>query len=279
VLYAQLAANTLFRAATVQRQVLLREYPHLTGLTFANLPLGVVKSHSLEVTVDRRYSNGLSANLAFAARSVQENQTVELYERAPTIWQTSQNGRPFRLSGGAVYELPVGEGRAFLNTGGVASTILGGWQTAATFEYQPGALLNWGNIFFNGNIDDIAKDNPEIALQRDGTIDSSKTWFNTDAGFVTAANQQPAQYQKRSFPFRIDGVRGASMFLVNINVVRNFDLGSRRQLQVRMDVQNLFDNVLWGNPNLDPTSTNFGKITSATNSVMRFFTFVARLSF
>ena len=49
------------------------------------------------------------------------------------------------------------------------------------------------------------------------------------------------------------------MFLVNANIVRNFDLGGRRSLQFRMDVQNLFDAVQWGNPNLDPTSTNFGK--------------------
>ena len=45
-----------------------------------------------------------------------------------------------------------------------------------------------------------------------------------------------------------------------------------------MDVQDLFDNVLRRNPNVDPTSTNFGKITSATNSVTRFFTFAGRLA-
>ena len=58
--------------------------------------------------------------------------------------------------------------------------ILGGWQTGGTFEYQPGALLEFGNnVFFNGDLDDIAKDNPEIALNRDGTLDQSKYWFNT----------------------------------------------------------------------------------------------------
>ena len=74
-------------------------------------------------------------------------------------------------------------------------------------------------------------------------------------------------------------VCGPSMFLVNANIVRNIDLVGKHRLQVRMDVQNLFDAVQWGNPNLDPTSTNFGRITTATNSIMRFFTFVARYSF
>ena len=134
-------------------------------------------------------------------------------------------------------------------------------------------------MFFNGDLSAIAKSKPEIALQRDGTIDLTKTWINIDAGFERLAARQPAAFQKRSFPFRIDGVRGPSMFLVNANIVRNVDLGGSRRLQFRVDVQNLFDAVQWGNPNLDPTSTNFGTITTATNSIMRFFTFVTRYSF
>ena len=278
-LYARLAGNSFFTAATMQRQNLIRAYPQLSGLTYANLPLGVVKDHALEITMTRRYSGGLSASAAFAARRVTENRTVEAYDREPTLWQTSQNARPWRLSGGAVYEFPFGKAKPWLNDGGVASALLGGWQTGATFEYQPGALLDWGNLFFSGDVSAIAKDNPQIALQRDGTIDLTQTWINIDAGFERDAARQPAAFQKRAFPFRIDGVRGPSMFLVNANIVRNFDLGGRRRLQVRMDVQNLFDAVQWGNPNLDPTSTNFGRITTATNSIMRFFTFVTRFSF
>ncbi len=278
VLYQRLAGNSFFTAATVQRQALLRGYPQLSGLTYANLPLGIVKDHALEITVTRRYQAGLSANLAFAARRVTENRTVETYDREPTLWQTSQNARPWRLSGGAVYELPFGRNKPFLKSG-AASAILGGWQTAGTVEYQPGALLDWPNMFFNGDLSAIAKSKPEIALQRDGTIDLTKTWINIDAGFERLAARQPAAFQKRSFPFRIDDVRGPSMFLVNANIVRNVDLGGSRRLQFRVDVQNLFDAVQWGNPNLDPTSTNFGTITTATNSIMRFFTFVTRYSF
>jgi hypothetical protein len=29
------------------------------------------------------------------------------------------------------------------------------WHTAATFEWLPGPLLSWGNLFFSGNLDDI----------------------------------------------------------------------------------------------------------------------------
>ena len=99
-----------------------------------------------------------------------------------------------------MYEFPFGTNKAFLNQGGVLANIVGGWQMGGTFEYQPGALLEFGNLFFNGNMDDIKKDNPEIALQRDGTIDASKTWFNVDAGFERSAALQPATLPEARLP-------------------------------------------------------------------------------
>ena len=157
--------------------------------------------------------------------------------------------------------------------------ILGGWQTGGTFEYQPGALLDLGqHVFFNGNLDDIAKDNPEIALQRDGTIDSrspgsTRTRASSSgraaAGAVPEA-QLPVPCRRRAWPRVVPGEH---------ELVRNFRIGGGRSLQFRLDVQNLFDAVLWSNPDLDPTSTNFGKVTGATNSIMRFFTFVWKVNF
>ena len=93
-------------------------------------------------------------------------------------------------------------------TAGCSANIARGWTLGGTYEYQPGALLNWGNLFFNGDLNDIKKDNPEIALRPDGTFDPTKTWFNIDAGFERDTADQPAGFQKRVFPFRVDGVRG-----------------------------------------------------------------------
>ena len=89
------------------------------------------------------------------------------------------------------------------------------------------------------------------------------------AGGVPEA-RLPVPHRRRARPVDVPGEREHRAELRS---------GGRRRLQFRMDVQNLFDSVQWGNPNLDPTSTNFGRITTATNSIMRFFTFVARYSF
>ena len=68
--------------------------------------------------VNRRFSDGFTANAAMSFNSSRTNRTVEEYDRAPTLWWDDNNSRPFRVSGGAVYELPFGAGRQMLNDGG-----------------------------------------------------------------------------------------------------------------------------------------------------------------
>ena len=284
-LYQRMAGNAFFTSATIQRQNLLKAFPEYSsstsggnGVIYGDLPLGKVKTHSLDVSLNRRFSQGFSANASFSATRALANRTVETYDRAPTLWQTSNNARPFRITSGWVYELPFGSSKPFLSHGGILSKIVGGWQTSGTFEYQPGALVDWNNVFFTGNLKDIAISNPQIALQADGTVDPTQKWFNTEAGFEKDPAKTPATFQKRVFPFRVDGVRGFNFMQLNLNFARNFDLGGRRTLQFRVDLQNALNRQQWGNPNIDPTSTNFGLVTGINATTMRFIDFVTKVT-
>ena len=281
VLYQRMAGNGFFTATTVQRNRLLRPFSQINNLTYSNLPLGEVKVHSLLVNVNRRFADGFTANGAVSFNSSRSNRTVEEYDRAPTLWLSDNNSRPIRVSGGGVYELPFGAGKPILKDGGVLAALAGGWQTGGTFEYQPGSLIAFNNnLFYYGNIDDIKKSKPEIALNADGTLDATKYWFNTD-NFERDPTKTPTSFQTRAFPFQIDGLRGPGLKYVNLNVVRNFSLGGRRTFQARVDVQNVLNSATYNNPITDPTNTNFGKVTTAVASAgaMRFFNFVARFTF
>jgi hypothetical protein len=268
VLYQRLASNTFFTRGTIQRNRLLRAFPHMNSLSYANLPVGEVKVHALEITVNKRYANGLSGVGSFSVNRVREKRTVEEYDRVPTLWQGSNGGRPYRVTGSAVWELPFGADRAFLNQGGALAALVGGWQLASTYDFQPGALLEWGNLFFYGNLDDIAVDNP--------TLDR---WFNTDAGFEKNPARTPANFQKRTFPFRVDGVRGQPLSMLSASLTRNVDLGSGRTVQLRVDAQNMLNRQHWRNANTSPTSTDFGRVTTVTSNFMRFITFGIRFRY
>ena len=212
-------------------------------------------------------------NRVHSINRVDENRIVEEYDREPTLWQTNNNGRPWRVVAAGVYELPFGQGKPFLSGKGIVAAIASGWTLGGTFEYQPGILLNWNNLFFSGDLNNIRKDKPEIALQPDGTFDPTKTWFNIDAGFERDTADQPAAFQKRAFPFRVDGVRGFDLSYLNASFARTFRLGGSRTFQFRLDVQNLLNRQHYANPDMNPTSTTFGQVRAVNNNVMRFLTF------
>ena len=237
-------------------------------LAFNSLPIGKTKTSSVEITLSRRFANGVSGNFTYVGTNAKELTTVEEYDREPGLWLTSQNARPHRIVANGVVELPFGRNRRFLSDGGVLGAIVGGWQSGWTFEYQPGALLQWNNnLFFYGNLDDIAVSNP--------TIDR---WFNIDAGFERDPAKAPASYQKRAFPFRVDGVRSDATQLLNANVSRNVRIGSTT-LQLRADVINLLNRDHVSPPNLNPASAQFGQVTANPATLNRFVTFVVKLTY
>jgi len=284
VLYQRMSSNAFFTAPTVQANRLLRPFSQYNtgdGLVYQNLPLGENKGRSVQIMLNRRYANGFTANMALSFTKTRSNRTVNQFDREPTLWLDDNNSRPYRLSGGAVYELPFGANRRWMHDGGILAALAGGWQFAGTFERQPGSLISFDtNLFYNGDINNIKKDKPEIALDVKGSIDPNKYWFNVD-GFVRDPAQTPTDFNTRAFPFQIDGLRGPGLTYVNLNIQRNFGIGGRRSLQARFDIQNLLNYAAFGNPNTNPTNTNFGKVVSAVSAAgaMRFFNFGLRFTF
>lgn len=267
-LYARMQGSAFFNATTVQLHRLLRgPYAQYSSVNIANLPIGKNVAHSLEITFTRRFSGGFALNAAYSGNRIRNLEFLNEFDREPTLWQPAVNGRPHRITASGLLELPFGAGRRWANTG-VLGAIFGGWQTGGTLEYQPGPLLTWGNVFFYGDFDDIGSDNP--------TLDR---WFNVDAGFERDPAKAPANFQKRVFPFRIEGVRGPNLVNINMNFMRTFQLPERRSISFRVDVLNLTNRTTFANPNLNPTSTDFGRITSATAASPRFIQFVSRFNF
>jgi hypothetical protein len=271
-LYGRLAAQSLFASPTVAKNRLLRPSPFMATLTAGTLPIGKVRTHSIEVTFQRRFSRGLSFNAGYVGIRAEEWTTIiNEYEQRPTQWVPSNNARPHRVTGGTVWELPFGTGRAFLNNGGMLGKILGGWQTGHTFEWQPGPLLDFSgqNIFFYGNLEDIPVDEP--------TLDR---WFNVDAGFERNSARVPAEFQTRLFPLRVAGVRRDQTLLLNSTISRTFPVKGHTMFQIRLDAQNSLNRQHFANPtSLSPTSTDFGRVTANANTEQRFLVLIGKLTF
>ena len=244
----------------------------MNGLNDTAQNTGAARTHALELNFQRRFAQGFMLNASYT-RMFQENRTFldNEFETEPTIWYPSDTARPHRFTATGIYELPFGQGRAYLQTG-ILNHILGGWQVAVTYEFQPGPLLAWGSIFYRGDLDTFAED----VTANDPTLEQ---WFNTSLPFERATANQPAAFQARVFPRFFNGVRADGLNQWNANVLRRIRLTDRVRLELRGDFINLLNRSQMNPPDLAPTSTNFGRITSQTSSLNRFFQVQARLRF
>jgi len=168
-----------------------------------------------------------------------------------TTWRPSNDARPHRLVVSNIWELPFGKGRAWVGQGWL-SKVVGGWQIGASLQYQPGPLLGWGNSFFYGDIDKIARHGSERTLDR---------WFNTD-GFERVAARGPDGFHRRIFPTRIEGIRRDSTKQLDMNLLRSFKIKERWDNQFRIDLINAPNHPQFDSPDTSPFSSDFGKVTS-----------------
>jgi len=181
----------------------------------------------------------------------------------------SNDGRPHRITMTGVYELPFGKGHRFLASAPrVVDLLVGGWQAAATYEFQPGPLVDFGNLFYYGN-------NPSDLSNVTRTWD---TWFNT-ANFERTATRGPNGPHVRVFPTRVPGLRVDSTNQWNANFGKNFAITERLKMQIRLDALNVQNRSQMAAPTTDPFSTNFGRITAQTAATNRWLQVQARLSF
>jgi hypothetical protein len=265
VIYQALSSRAFFTSATITKALLLEPFPQMDGLKETG-PYGQSKAQSLEIGAQRRLAAGFTVNANFVAVYERDRDYYyQSYDTSPS-WELSNNSVPERFAATGIYELPFGKGKSLLKTG-VPAAIAGGWQIAAAFEAQPGPLLQWGNLFYNGDPSQICSGSRSL-----------NAWFNT-SGFVTTSSLQPASFQARVFPERIGNCRADGLNRLDGNLQRTFQVGERLSLQVRLDALNVENHSQFSAPDLTPTDSTFGKITSNTTSTMRFLEIQGRLRF
>jgi hypothetical protein len=239
----------------ISRADLLRPYPHFGSITVSE-PIGSSWYHALQTRAERRMANGFTFQLGYTWSKLTEA-TEFLNPTDPAPYESiGALDRTHRLTMSGIWEIPVGRGRRF---GGslpsVLNVLVGGWQLGGVVVRQSGAPLGFGNVPFNGNFDDIALPKDERSVDR---------WFNTEAGFNRNSSQQLA-FNVRTMPLRFDDVRGDGRATWDFSAIKNVRI-AETTLQFRAEVYNAWNHPNFFNPNTNPFSTAFGRITSAEDA-------------
>ena len=172
------------------------------------------------------------------------------------------------------------DGKPFLNNGGVAGDDPRRLADRRHVRVPARRAARLGQPLLQRRPDDIAKNNPEIALQRDGTIDPTKTWFNTDAGFERDAGQAAGELPETRLP--VPHRRRARAWHVPGEHEHRPELRPGRPAACSSSAWTCrtCSTAVLGQPEPRPDEhRTSARSSTATNSIMRFFTFVAKVSF
>jgi hypothetical protein len=280
-LYNYLNTISWFTSKTLQTQQLLRGYLNAgAGLTEA----GAVRAQSwysdAQFLYTKRFSKGVMSSLTYTRAFGRQQWQPNSYN--PSLaWELNPNTRPNRIVWSSVWELPFGRGRQWLTTG-PAQHIVGGWQLSWIYQYQTGAPVSWGNLFYYGSVDQVVDALAESAThaansrQEYSTAAVYSPVFNSSdsatgaipsgfVGFEGRTSLQPGSYQVREFPQYVNALRADPIRQWDVKIYRKFTLHERLNLNLGVDALNLTNHVQFGAPVLTPTATNFGAVTTQAN--------------
>ncbi|HXP08734.1 MAG TPA: TonB-dependent receptor, partial [Acidobacteriaceae bacterium] len=266
----------------------IRPFPGFGGSQFVSYE-GVASYNSAQVTLEKRNANGLYFLATYTYGHAMDDTATPLdggannyrsalvlpigYEYTNSDWDVRH-----RVTLNASYQLPFGQGRQFLNRGGVVNELAGGWAADLVFVAQTGnpftvtpnvSQANGATTSRAIRVGDLYASGGSAPASNSGTTCAPKTksitnWFNPCAfgnplpgssipNTQTASNPvgQPLDTLAAVLPYlgtARNQVYGPGYNRINMSVFKNFKTYESQYLQVRADIFNLFNTPAFGQP-------------------------------
>jgi len=258
-------ATSILSRPTVQRGQLLRPYPHFTGASASQAPVGHSSYHAMQMRVERRFADGLALLFAWTHSKLIDNvgdyggflgpggftnsrcfpcdRSLSFYD-VPDV---------FRLS--LRYELPLGVGKPRMNRG-LLARIAGGWSTGMFFTWDNGTPVqvtgpNDSNSFGGGQRPDATG---QKARLDDRKLEDGALWFHP------AAFRRAPQFTFGTASRLLSDVRAPGNYNFDILIEKRISFTERYSLDFRTELFNAFNNVIFGGPQSNVVSADFGRI-------------------
>jgi hypothetical protein len=263
--FGVISAGALSGRTISRRQSLLPfpQYSGDNGLQRAFAPFGNSSYNGATLQAERRLSQSLTFLVGYTwSKAIDDlNTPIDVYSlrlnRALSAFDT-----PHQFIGSAVYQLPVGKGRA-VSLNGVGNAILGGWDLSGIVRVQSGQP--------------VTINTPAVNTGQSGKLDSPTItrWFDTSM-FRPAAPFTFGNIGSRSPDIRSDFTRN-----VDVVLVKKFPFSIKDHEivpQFRAECYNLFNTPQFAAPNGAVTSQQFGTVTRQANT-SRQFQFALKVAF
>ncbi|MGH9439937.1 MAG: TonB-dependent receptor, partial [Terriglobia bacterium] len=278
-MYGFLPSNSALAKSNLPLQNLLVPYPEFGSITESNLPCGRSTYNSLQTSLIKRMTRGLTLRGSFTWAKIMDR-TAYLNAsdsvNAPARYEDSQANIYFTLA--STWRLPF-----FANSTGLVRETLGGWQINGIFRWEAGSLVSNPSGAFPTGVSPVLPSGQQI---RDH-------WFNTctitltgglqnclpgqtaaDASWI----QQPA-YTLRTLSPTMPGVRTHVTPNLDLSLSKQFTIRENLRVEALAEAFNLTNSVQFGGPNTSLNSSQFGVIANSQVNDPRIIQLAIKLFF
>ena len=273
---------------TVQYGQLLRPFPQFLNVKGVNVGAGHSSYHASQLTVERRFAQGLAVLLGFtyskAIDSVGEMTSVAGTRNGPQDdyclacdRARSDQNEPYAMRMAVRYDLPFGRSRRFV-TSGIAARVLGGWSLGAFATIDAGRPLavsspNNSSSFGGGaGMRPNATGTP-AALSGGPQICDNCLYFNP------AAFTQTPQFAFGNVSRYLPDVNNPRTSNLDASIEKTNIITERFRLTFRAEAFNATNHVVFAGPTTSVTSSTFGRIILSQANTPRQIQFSLRLGF
>jgi hypothetical protein len=219
------------------------------------------------LSVQKRYSHGLTLTSAFTyGRSYDfgTHNALNLADPGPDALSRGPQDadRRFVLVFSHVWELPFGNGRAYMNKRGPADAVLGGWRISGIETVESG--LPFTPVVGNGGAilnSDCCTLTPDITGNPYSGAKTRNMWFNP------TAYTSPAAYTFGDVGR--NSLRGPGYFTVDLSLSKTFKFTERFGFELAGEAFNAFNRTNLGQPNSAIDSSTAGLINSISGNMRR----------
>lgn len=251
-------------------------------------PFGDYTYEALQAQVQKRTSAGLTVLASYTWSKTLTNADAEYPTEA--AWEAngvsgalntynlkvekglSEFDTPQSLVLSYTYDLPFGKGRQFVNHGGVANAVIGGWQVAGSQMYQSGNPLavtesNWTSGVFAGPEANLgASPRPNIVPGQDPQgFHGGKFVYGQSLRFNPAAFSVAPNFTFGNAPRTLGNVRTFANLDENLNVSKHIPMYTEKVNTIfRVDFFNAFNRHQFTGFNTTVGNPGFGQASSTT---------------
>jgi Carboxypeptidase regulatory-like domain len=256
-------------------------YPNWFTL-YSTFNAGKENYNALQVEVIHRISHGLTfdANYTYA-KNLADNQGdvptafagelnygIPIANRfdIPADYGNVEGDRRHRFLMSGTYQLPIGQGRTWLNTGGWKDVLIGGWEISTVTLFETGP---WLTPSINGSFDRSNTNvenrgaflRPDVVSQNFYAGQSREAYFNLAAFAPTPAGAG------RFGNAGVGILEGPGTATVNLGLAKVFHLSERFKLRFEATFTNVLNHVNFAPPatQIDSPST-FGVLSAAQSA-------------